>query len=120
MCKRSNLARDPTDWKAGCPKRACPVWREGRGTNPRPYPYPKPKRAPPVLTGTVNYTAPLREGLSQNADEGFPGPWRLFRERDRFGRAPEKVAKRWGESLFGAQPPHFPFSFFSSSLLYAR
>src|ERR1035441_2779392 len=40
MCKRSNLTREPTDWKAGCPKRACPVWREGRGSNPRPYPYP--------------------------------------------------------------------------------
>src|ERR1017187_3625944 len=35
-----------SDWKAGCPKRACPVWREGRGSNPRPYPYlvPDPLR----------------------------------------------------------------------------
>ena len=32
--------RQTSDWKAGCPKRACPVWREGRGSNPRPYPYP--------------------------------------------------------------------------------
>ena len=32
--------RQTNDWKAGCPKRACPVWREGRGSILRPYPYP--------------------------------------------------------------------------------
>jgi hypothetical protein len=31
--------RETSDRKAGCPKWACPVWREGRGSNPRPYPY---------------------------------------------------------------------------------
>ena len=31
---------ETSDRKAGCPKRACPVWREGRGSNPRPCPYP--------------------------------------------------------------------------------
>ena len=35
------LAREPTDWKAGCGRSARPVWREGRGSNPRPYPYPE-------------------------------------------------------------------------------
>src|SRR5208283_439481 len=34
------LVREPTNRKAGCGKSARPVWREGRGSNPRPYPYP--------------------------------------------------------------------------------
>jgi hypothetical protein len=29
-----------TDWKAGCGKSACPVWREGGRTTASPYPYP--------------------------------------------------------------------------------
>ena len=40
VCRvRVSPFRQTSDWKAGCPKRACPVWREGRGSNPRPYPY---------------------------------------------------------------------------------
>ena len=32
---RSRRPREETtDWKAGCGKTACPVWREGRGFNP--------------------------------------------------------------------------------------
>jgi hypothetical protein len=31
--------RQTSDRKAGCLNWACPVWREGRGSNPRPYPY---------------------------------------------------------------------------------
>ena len=32
------LDREPTDWKAGCGKSACPVWREGERTSALPTP----------------------------------------------------------------------------------
>ena len=37
---RSLSNRAPTDWKAGCGRSACPVWREGERMRPLPLPYP--------------------------------------------------------------------------------
>ena len=36
---RSLSNRVPTDWKAGCGRPACPVWREGERRCRSPYPY---------------------------------------------------------------------------------
>ena len=73
--------RETSDRKAGCPKWACPVWREGRGSNPRPYPYRTrmcEMSGLRISLSTVNRAAAQR-GLGywsgkDQADYGIIGP----------------------------------------------